>query len=364
MSRNIIIGLLALVIIIGGVFYFSQNNANNVSNTTVTTTQNPVSTTPSTPAVTSPNPGVPVVVSGPSTAVSSSTAVVSGSVKPNGALTTYWYEYGETTALGTRTSAQQIGSGFTLTPTPAFITGLRASTVYYFRLSANNRFGTVTGSTITFQTNNTPAPTAALPTVRTDNAGNVNNTTANLNGAVNPNGWPTSFWFEFGKDANLGNVTSFQSAGNSNSLTSVTLPLSGLQPSTRYFFRINAQNQFGTVNGQTLNFTTSGPVQSASPTVNTTAASNITTTGARLNGQINPNGVETNYWFEYSLSSTLATLLNPGASIQTLSAGTANVDVLQNVTGLLRNTTYFYRLVGRNSSGTVNGGITSFKTSR
>jgi hypothetical protein len=79
-------------------------------------------------------PDAPVVVTGTNPAVSSSTAIVTGQVKPNGAFTTYWFEYGETTALGSRTVSQQIGSGYALLSTPAFITGLKANTLYYFRL--------------------------------------------------------------------------------------------------------------------------------------------------------------------------------------------------------------------------------------
>jgi phosphodiesterase/alkaline phosphatase D-like protein len=312
-------------------------------------------------------PDAPVVVTGTNPAVSSSTAIVTGQVKPNGAFTTYWFEYGETTALGSRTISQQIGSGYALLSTPAFITGLKANTLYYFRLSAKNSFATVNGSTATLQTNNTPAPTRALPTVSTGNATNITRTSADVNGKVNPNGWQTDFWFEYGKDANLGSGTATQSSGANNSVNSQTASLSNLDPLTKYFYRIDAQNQFGTVVGSILSFTTSGPAAPAAPaapSVTTTAASNVATTAARLNGRINPNGAETAYSFEYSLDSSLTTILNVGAPTQSVPAGNSSTNVTSDVTGLVANTTYYYRLTGKNSVGTVQGAIVSFKTKK
>jgi hypothetical protein len=77
---------------------------------------------------------------------------------------------------------------------------------------------------------------------------------------------------------------------------------------------------------------------------------------------VNPNGEQTTYWFEYSQDSLLGTLLGGASTIQTLSAGNGSVNVHQDITGLVKNTTYFYHLVGKNSVGTTQGSIMSFKT--
>lgn len=341
-----------MAIVIGGGYYLLKNKASNDTGTTTT----------SKPTTSTSKPDAPVVETGASSFVSSSTVVVNGKVKPNGASTSYWFEYGETTGLGNRTVSQQVGSGYTSTPTPAYITGLRANTVYYFRLSAKNSLGTVNGGTLTFKTNNNPPLPGLAPTTSTSSASNVSRTAANVNGSVNPNGWQTSYWFEYGKDNNLGFVTAFQSAGNGNSSINVSMSLSGLEAQTRYYFRLNAQNQYGTINGAILNFTTNGPAYPSAPSVTTTSASNITTSGAKLNGRVNPNGADTNYWFEYSQDSLLGTLIGNGSPIQTLNAGDSSVNVEQNITGLAKNTRYYYHLVGRNSYGTVTGSIVSFKT--
>jgi hypothetical protein len=106
-------------------------------------------------------------------------------------------------SLSSKTVSQQIGSGFISLSSPAFITGLKANTLYYFRLSANNNFGTTSGATYSFKTNNNPPVQGVAPTVRTNSAGNISRTGANLNGIVNPNGFQTKYWFEYGKDTNF-----------------------------------------------------------------------------------------------------------------------------------------------------------------
>jgi phosphodiesterase/alkaline phosphatase D-like protein len=365
MNKNVIIGILVVLVILGGGYALLNNKPANVA-TYTPTTDNTANTTPTpnpqpTPVV-PPKPDAPVVETGIDPSVSSSTALFTGTVKPNGAFTTYWFEYGETTALGNRSISQQIGSGFSTLSTPAYITGLKANTAYYFRLSAKNRFATVNGSTYSFQTNNTPPVPGRAPTTRTNSASDITRTTATVHGSVNPNGSDASYWFEYGTDTNLGNVTSFQGTNNGNSSMSVSASLSGLNPLMKYYFRLNAQNQYGTVNGSILSFTTSGPAAPTSPSVNTTSPSSITNSGATVNGRINPNGADTNYWFEYSTDSLLGSLIGSGTSIQTIPAGNSNVNVNASLINLSNNTKYYYRLVGRNAYGTVNGSIMSFKT--
>jgi hypothetical protein len=365
MNKNVIIGILiAAVVLIGGYFLLTGNNTTSVDQSG-SNTQTPVATSPAAvnPA---PNPtltlGKPIVETSATVSTSISTALVNGQVVPNGAPTTYWFDYGTTTALGSKSGSGQIGSGFNSVSAPAYIVGLRENTVYYFRLSASNNFGAVNGSIQNFKTNSTPAPKPAVPTVHSSAASNISRTTATLNGQVTPNGFLTNYWFEYGKDSNLGNTNSVKSVNASASLSSVSETLSGLEPLTKYYFRLNAQNQFGTVNGSILSFTTQGPLNPGSPTVTTSQASNIGSTSAKLNGQINPNGADTTYWFEYSEDSLLGNIIGSGTSTQTLNAGTSTVSVQANVDSLSKNTKYYYHLVGRNQYGTIYGSIDSFTT--
>ena len=95
---------------------------------------------------------------------------------------------------------------------------------------------------------------------------------------------------------------------------------------------------------------------SNNPVVTTTAATAITGTTATLNGTVNPNGLATNYHFEYG------TTVSYGSSTTIASAGsgTSTINVNAGITGLSAGTTYHFRLVGVNSDGTSNGNDMTF----
>jgi phosphodiesterase/alkaline phosphatase D-like protein len=366
MNKNLAIGVLAAVVILGGGWYLWYANQPQGQNGAATSTASSASETSSAPnaasSATAPSPSAPTAVTDQNAVPSNSTAVVTGRVTPNGAPTTYWYEYGATSALGQKTAAQSIGSSFDAVPSPGYITGLHANTTYYFRLSAQNAYGTGSGATYSFSTNTNPPPPGAAPTTITNAATGISRTTANLNGHVNPNSADTNYWFEYGVSSALGQATGFQSAGNGNTSSAVSASLSNLNPLTKYYFRLNAQNQFGTVNGAIQSFSTPGPAAPGVPTVDTTSATKIATSSATLNGRINPNGAQTSYWFEYSEDSLLGSILGTVTPAQSVQSGTAGVNVSGDATNLQSNTKYYYRLVGRNDYGTVRGSIMSFKT--
>ena len=163
--NNIILGILGAVIVIGGGYFLLKDKTPDVANPPVVVNNNTGtnSGTQNNPPAIQPAREAPTVETGQSVSVSSSTAIVTGRVRSNGAATTYWIEYGETTALGSRTTSQSIGSGFSFIATPAYITGLKANTVYYFRTSARNSYATVNGETKTFSTNNNPPVPGTAP---------------------------------------------------------------------------------------------------------------------------------------------------------------------------------------------------------
>lgn len=103
-------------------------------------------------------PTVITTTSGPDT----DTAVVSGSVNPNGLATTAWFEYGLDSSLlsPTRTDIQAIGSGKAPVSTNVTLTLLNTTTTYYWRAAASNTAGTSKGSIKSFTTTSTPPPIA------------------------------------------------------------------------------------------------------------------------------------------------------------------------------------------------------------
>ncbi len=354
-SNTLLIGI-GIVVLIGiGAFLVLRTPASTPTTTTTTST---------TETQTTPTPGVPGVTTSTTATVSNSTAIVSGNVVPNGAQTTYWFEYGTTANLGSRIPAQAVGSGFVSVGAPGFISGLSANTAYYFRLIAQNSYGTTMGEVRSFTTNSNPPPTGTAPSAHTDAATNVTRTSVNLNGRVNPDGAQTTYWFEYGTTSDLGNVTSLQSTSAGTSLVGVSAAVGGLTPATKYFYRLDAQNQFGTVVGSIQSFTTVGPAVPSAPTTDTTNATGVTSSTATLNGVVDPNGAETTYWFEYSQDSLLGSLIGSGTAQKSAGSGTDNVSVSANISGLAPNTAYYFRLVASNSQGTVRGDIVKFTTKR
>ncbi len=98
------------------------------------------------------------------------------------------------------------------------------------------------------------------------------------------------------------------------------------------------------------------------PTVNTNAATSVTSSSAVLNATVNPNGLATTAYFEWGTDNALS---SPTATTtQSIGSGTSNQTITASLTGLNTNTTYYYRVVAQNSVGTQRGSILSFTTSK
>jgi hypothetical protein len=87
--------------------------------------------------------------------------------------------------------------------------------------------------------------------------------------------------------------------------------------------------------------------------------SEVTKTGATLKGTVNPESLETTYFFEYGLTTSY------GTKTATVSAGSTNKNqaVSAALSGLTGSTTYNSRIVVTNSTGTVYSRDRQFKTS-
>ncbi len=385
MNKNFWLGILVAVVVIGGGYWFvtdnglSSVNTNSNGNTTPTlsfgdvmvpgapntgveTPTQSTDTSSDTSSTQTPAGNPPTVMTDQYAVPSNSTAVVTGRVIPNGAPTLYWYEYGPSLALQARTASQAIGSGENTIPSPGYITGLSSNTTYYFRLSAENAYGTVHGATYSFTTNNNAPAPSTPPIASTNAATDVTRTDAVVNAHVNPNGTATTIWFEYGTTPDLGRVSSFMAVGGGTNSLAESATITGLNPLTKYYFRVDAQNEFGTVTGSMQSFTTAGPAFPGVPGVDTTAVVSIGSTTATFAGRVNPNGAQTSYYFEYSTDSHMNRAVATIAGAMNLSAGASTLRVSADATGLSHGTTYFVRLVAHNQYGTVRGDIVSFTT--
>ncbi len=359
-TSAIVITVLVLLLIGGGIIY-SLNGMGDSGN--ATTTPEVITPTPTPAPQAQQQAGAPQAVTSSAVSPSDTTAIVNGAVNPMGAFTSYSYEYGTTDTFGKKTANQTVGSGFVEIQAPGYITGLVKNTTYYARLVAENQYGKVSGNTVTFKTTEgNPAPQGSSPSSKTTAATGISRTTGNLNGEVTPNKNPSIYWFEYGKTAELGSVSAFTSAGDGTAKVPVSISLSDLDPQTTYYFRVNAQNQFGTTNGSILNFKTQGPAAATAPKVTSQNPTAISSSTAVLHGVVNPNAAETQYWFEYSTDTLLGSVLLNSTPEVTLASGANNVSVTANLSNLAPKTKYYMRLVAENSLGTVRGDEITFTT--
>ena len=376
MNKNIalVVGSIIIIILAGLFIYVAYGNngvfGSNATSTVTTDTPDSTGTTNVTDTTTGTvsQPGTvagsaPNATTNSTVAPTDTTAVVTGTVNPNGAITTYWYEFGTTPVLGKSTSVQTVGSGYTAIPTPGYVTGLTKNTTYYYRLVAQNTYGKNTGEQRSVTTTNgTPAPVGSVPAAKTLAISTQSSSSATLLGTVNPNKSSTQYWFEYGTNGNLGNITKFVSVGNGGSTINASAAIANLSGGTTYYYRLNAQNEFGTVNGAILTFKTTGPTASIAPVVTTQVAAPVATTTATFNATVNPGGASTRYWFEYSTDSLLGSVLLKTTSQKTIAGNQGTVSVQADVNNLKANTTYYVRIVAQNAQGTVRGAKESFST--
>jgi hypothetical protein len=231
-------------------------------------------------AAVAPAAGPPAATTGSATNLGPTTATVTGTVDPQGMATTYHFEYGTSSSYGLQTSDQDAGSGTGAVDVQAALTGLTSATTYHYRVVATNAAGVARGTDRTLTT-------AGPPGASTGTARNITTTGARLTASVDPNSHPTTYRFEYGTTTRYGNQTASASAGSGASAVAVGTDVSGLQPHTRYHYRVVATNAAGTARGRDRTFTTlrnpRGFTASASP--NPAPWGATTTISGRLTGQ-------------------------------------------------------------------------------
>ncbi|WP_270887942.1 GH12 family glycosyl hydrolase domain-containing protein [Pedococcus sp. 5OH_020] len=99
-------------------------------------------------------------------------------------------------------------------------------------------------------------------------------------------------------------------------------------------------------------------VPARTPSVTTGAATTVTTSGATLNGSVNPNRSSTTAHFDFGLSAAYGSATRD----QSVGSGRASVAVADPLTGLTAGATYHYRIVARNGYGTAYGADMVFTT--
>jgi hypothetical protein len=100
------------------------------------------------------------------------------------------------------------------------------------------------------------AAASLTPLVSTRSAKSISYTSAILSGSINPHGADTSYFFQLGPTKAYGSQTAIADAGHGNRAVSVSLAVTGLQPDTKYHFRLIGVNASGASSGSDGTFKT------------------------------------------------------------------------------------------------------------
>ena len=303
-------------------------------------------------------PGTPTVTSVAASSISTTGAVLNGTVNDNGSATTIGFDYGTTTSYGSSGTANpaSILSGAGATSVTSTIGSLSVNTQYNFRANATNSLGTTNGSNLTFYT---LANVPGTPTVN-----NPTNTTLDVLIDANSNPSGTEFAIqETGGNYVQANGSLGVSAVWQTAFVWGTKMVTGLSGGTLYTFQVKARNGDNTATsfGTSANGTTTSSV---APTITSPTATAILSTTATLGGNVTSDGGAA-----ISARGVVwsATSLNPAPQLSgsnvTIVTGTGTTGVFTtSATSLPTATQISYSAYATNSQGTSYTTPTTFYT--
>jgi hypothetical protein len=203
----------------------------------------------------------PTATTGAATLVMSGSALVTGTVNPQGLATTYEFQYGPTTSYGHQTAAGAVGSGSANVGAHVMLTNLAGATPYHYRLVAVNPDGTTAGADRTLITTGTPAARGALlPVVSHGASAYVSSHSVQLNGALNPPAPGTHWYFQYGPTTAYGAQTPSQTLPGLGARP-INAKIAGLEGAVRFHYRLVAVGGGALYYGPDHTFTTKVPAR-------------------------------------------------------------------------------------------------------
>lgn len=204
-------------------------------------------TTPSAP---------PAVTLGAVTGVGSGKATLHGEIDPGGEYNYpyYRFEWGKSSSPYENVqSKQNLGPSKEKASVEYSLTGLKGQTTYYYRLfSENTLFPSESHGTGEAKSSFTTPDWR--PAMSTGSATELTQGAATLNGTVNPNGFSSKYYFEYGTTKSYGSKSS-ESSLEGTEAVAVSKKFYGLEFGRLYHYRIVASNAEGTTTGEDRTFT-------------------------------------------------------------------------------------------------------------
>jgi streptogramin lyase len=212
--------------------------------------------------------------------------------------------------------------------------------------------------------------TLDAPGVATGAASQITQTTATLNGSVDPNAAATTYHFDYGLTPLYGSQTPGQSAGAGDAPVPEAAGIAGLTPGATYHFRVVATSPIGTSTGADNTFTAGSPNAPpppppppapsptiSAPTVSAATVANVGHTAATVTSTIAPGGARTTYLLQCRSAGKLTTAAQ-GALPTTDTAA----PISARVTGLQPGARARCRFTAANSAGSASGAAVTFTT--
>lgn len=223
------------------------------------------------------------------------------------------------------------------------LTELTANTLYYVRAFASNSSGTSYGNQQSFTTS------PSIPNITTTPVTLITLTTATSGGNVIIDGGAAVTVRGVCWSTTPNPSTANSKTTNGTGTGAFSSNLTGLTLNTLYYVRAYATNSAGTAYGNEITFTTL--ISLGPPVVNTSIASNITSTTIASGGNVTSDGGSTVLF----RGVCYGTSPNPTLSNSYTTNGGGVGVFLSNLTGLITNTKYYLRAYAMNSLGTGYG---------
>ncbi len=297
------------------------------------------------------NVDMPAVTSAVVSAITSTTAKFSSSVKSHGGetVTEVGFYYSTEPSVDPET-ALKVNQPYSQDAFSIDVEKLDVYTKYYVMAYATNSAGTTYSDVATFTTD------SSYPTVQTVGATDINSQGATLSGSVlSDNGASITergFVYMQGTGTPTTDSYKLKVSGKTGEYTG---SLSGLEPNKKYSFRAYAVNSKGTAYGEVMSFLT----VTGLPKVSAVDVSKIASTSATLTADVTDHGGETvsEVGFYYSL--------DPAVDDETSVKVTRNYAggaFSTSLTDLSVFTTYYVKAYAVNSAGVAYSKVTEFKT--
>jgi DNA-binding beta-propeller fold protein YncE len=187
-----------------------------------------------------------VVMTQPASIITTTGAVLNGSVTVGSDETVVWFEWGTDTNYGNIAGETVVPGDNGNTNISTALSGLPGN-IYHYRIDAANDFGIVYGNDQSFTNGFAPTATTLVA------INSTNGTT--LNATVNPRGWDTTVYFKWGAfNGLLTNLTPSMDVGAGAVPLNVSSFITGLTPFKEYSCQAVASNHLGTVFGALVAF--------------------------------------------------------------------------------------------------------------